>query len=357
MGRPRDMVRRWWRDPVNYSWLISMLEAHSVYGLVRAVAVCAGMLVLGVVVATFMSAGGPSGVVAQSVFAGLIVLNLLWMLRWYLRPPPSAAESLATLVVVDVMTTLGCLMCGNRLYIATSVVLLVLVGVFLSFFHGPRSLAAHAGWSVFSATLYALVAARGDPDADTAWVIALIAVMVVAVVVILPTVQFSYWLLRMDSFTDPLTRLLNRRGLDYYLSEWFARQRGKPMCLMVVDLDNFKRINDLLGHPAGDAVLVRVADRLRAHVAPSDIVARIGGEEFVVVRRLNRPQSVTAAERVRHAVEVMEQLPVPVTVSVGVATLDGGRPAVEDLLHCADAAMYEAKRLGRNRIVMATADI
>jgi diguanylate cyclase (GGDEF)-like protein len=156
--------------------------------------------------------------------------------------------------------------------------------------------------------------------------------------------------------TDPLTGLANRRHFD----ELFERERGRasrlhnPICAITVDLDHFKRVNDQYGHAAGDHVLTAVADCFRRHLRPYDVVARFGGEEFVIlVPGASLEQAVQIAERLRLAIRaiVLPELP-PVSASFGVAAFEAGEPA-ESLLGRADAALYRAKHNGRDRVEVA----
>ena len=146
-----------------------------------------------------------------------------------------------------------------------------------------------------------------------------------------------------------------------------AAATGHPLAVMVADLDYFKQVNDDYGHAAGDAVLVEVAKRLRKGMRPSDIVARIGGEEFLIVLPGTTP------ERAREmALRLCEQVgrmpfkvpghetPIPVTISIGLAL--GGNDQIQprpktiqagaDLLDQADKALYSAKMRGRNRVTL-----
>jgi diguanylate cyclase (GGDEF)-like protein/PAS domain S-box-containing protein len=144
---------------------------------------------------------------------------------------------------------------------------------------------------------------------------------------------------------DSLTDLPNRSLLARRLGELLAAHR--PLALLYVDLDRFKPINDTYGHAAGDEVLRRVAQRLRDAVSPSDVIARVGGDEFVVLAvGITSPDAaVELAERLRSTVEQPYQLPVAtvgVGASIGVA-LAGAGSSAESLIHEADDAMYEAK--------------
>lgn len=158
---------------------------------------------------------------------------------------------------------------------------------------------------------------------------------------------------------DGLTGVANRRQFDAVLqAEWNrACRQGNALSLLLIDIDHFKRFNDTYGHPAGDRCLREVAAALRATAARGgDLVARYGGEEFAVVAPATCPESARElGERLRAAVQAIPAgvLPQAVTVSVGVA---GTRPPrlhpPEALLAGADAALYAAKRAGRNRVEM-----
>lgn len=161
--------------------------------------------------------------------------------------------------------------------------------------------------------------------------------------------------------TDGLTGLHNRRYLDTHLETLVARahSREKNLSLLITDIDRFKAVNDSYGHDAGDDVLREFARRLRVNVRGMDLACRFGGEEFVIVMP-DTPAHVAAdvAERLRAQIEEDGFVvsngthTLPVTVSVGVATLDreGGEDA-KMLLKRADEALYEAKSSGRNRVV------
>ncbi len=167
------------------------------------------------------------------------------------------------------------------------------------------------------------------------------------------------------SFTDPLTGVANRRHLFQRLEQELSRSMrfGDALSLLMIDLDLFKRVNDVHGHTVGDGVLRGVALALLRNVRKVDIVARYGGEEFcVVLPRVGKPEALEVAEKLRRAVGAAP-LPGPeggeplaVTISVGVATLGVDANDVGGLIEKADAALYEAKRQGRDRVSVAVPD-
>ena len=154
---------------------------------------------------------------------------------------------------------------------------------------------------------------------------------------------------------DPLSGMLNRRGFSEACMRVIEREAaaGRPVTVMIFDIDHFKSINDRFGHPAGDEILKLFATVVISNLRISDLSGRIGGEEFAALLPCALEEGVIVAERVREAFEasgiVCEQGPVDTTVSIGVA----GGPAgteLEVLLASADTALYQAKRSGRNRV-------
>jgi two-component system, cell cycle response regulator len=165
---------------------------------------------------------------------------------------------------------------------------------------------------------------------------------------------------------DGLTGLYNRRHFSEQLArEWNrARREQIPLALFMIDIDHFKRFNDTFGHLAGDQCIRRVAERLKGNFARgSDLVARYGGEEFVALAAgVDRRQARDRAELLRNAIRDMtagdeaRTAARLVTVSIGLATVTPDeRQVPEDLLDAADRALYQAKRQGRDRVVLAPA--
>jgi two-component system cell cycle response regulator len=168
--------------------------------------------------------------------------------------------------------------------------------------------------------------------------------------------------LRDRASRDALTGLWNRAGILRILDRELDRgyREHRPVAVVLADLDHFKRINDTLGHLAGDHVLCEATQRLVNSVRPYDAVGRYGGEEFLVV--LPGCENDTArslAERLRQCIAAeridVDGTEVQVTLSLGVAVAAGqAEPAAVELLRAADAALYEAKRAGRNRVQLGT---
>lgn len=158
--------------------------------------------------------------------------------------------------------------------------------------------------------------------------------------------------------TDPLTGLANRRRVEALARPWVEDPEGALSALMI-DVDHFKRVNDQYGHDAGDEALVWLGSHLRVEARASDLVGRLGGEEFVMLLPGTRlAEALVLAERLRATVAATPAdlgggIEWPLTISVGVAERRPGDTEVRSLLRRADDAMYEAKRSGRNRVVAA----
>jgi diguanylate cyclase (GGDEF)-like protein len=167
--------------------------------------------------------------------------------------------------------------------------------------------------------------------------------------------------MEMRAATDGLTGLPNKRAVTDALKRTFAQSMmtKAPLALLLIDLDHFKQVNDQYGHAAGDQVLASVSAALRSVVRDRDFAGRNGGDEFaVLLPDTDIAAALEIAERVRVTIAEVS-LPgtdVPVTVSVGVAGYPDHASALERLERLADAALYVAKRQGRNRVELASAD-
>lgn len=155
------------------------------------------------------------------------------------------------------------------------------------------------------------------------------------------------------AFTDHLTGLANRRRFERQLAREVARTRryGHPFCLLMIDIDRFKEINDTFGHTAGDEVIRRVAKILQSSTRGIDVAARIGGDEFAIILPETRFEAgLEVAERLRQAIKSarMPDDVETVTASFGVAEFPASAADEIGLFKCADAALYEAKRYGRD---------
>ncbi|MGH8661216.1 MAG: sensor domain-containing diguanylate cyclase [Burkholderiales bacterium] len=167
--------------------------------------------------------------------------------------------------------------------------------------------------------------------------------------------------LRQQSLRDPLTGLYNRRFLEEYLVHERVRatRKNRPLSVIMLDIDHFKRVNDTFGHDAGDAVLRRMGLVLQGHVRGSDIACRIGGEEFALL--LPEASLVTAYQRAERILDTVRHMQIKyrgqvlgaITISLGVAAFPKHGDTPEALIRAADQALYQAKQGGRNKLASA----
>jgi diguanylate cyclase (GGDEF)-like protein len=153
--------------------------------------------------------------------------------------------------------------------------------------------------------------------------------------------------------TDGLTGCAVRRALSQRMHVEIARslRNRSPLSLLMMDVDQFKSVNDVFGHVVGDRVLAAVGGVLRANARPFDLDSRLGGDEFALLLPDTRaPAAVRVAERIRR--ELAAAVEVPVTLSIGVSSLDVSRPTVEQILNDADSALYGVKRSGRDAVAV-----
>ena len=157
--------------------------------------------------------------------------------------------------------------------------------------------------------------------------------------------------------TDGMTELSNRRQFDKAIKSEFARYQryGRPLSLLLIDVDHFKTVNDRLGHEAGDTVLKAIANLCAGVRRESDLVARIGGEEFaILLPETDESAALVVAERLRGLIEsnlkTLNEMKLNITVSIGVAAATFSMASSAVLLKQADSALYRAKNNGRNQI-------
>lgn len=167
--------------------------------------------------------------------------------------------------------------------------------------------------------------------------------------------QARFW--KLQASLDPLTGLLNRRAFTNEASELLHHpaRKNSQSCLIFIDIDDFKQINDRFGHPAGDRVLSDMASRLRKELRQQDLIARYGGEEFVVLLpHTDAVWGVQIAERLRNSALLYEGGPIPLSISLGIAATGPQTNTLDKILKEADDALYQAKHLGKNRVCRAS---
>ncbi|RDI63188.1 GGDEF domain-containing protein [Nocardia pseudobrasiliensis] len=349
------IFRAWASDRVDYDSLVRTIESHAALGPMKTMIGSGGIVMMLITVLAAISPTGQNDPVGLTQAAVAATLAGLWTLRWWLFPWPRERESLFWVALIDVNITANNIMVSDRLLGALGIVLLVTTGAYVAIFHGTRWLGLHLLWALLSIVVVTamMTLGHGHGAGDVALGVGTFLANMVVLIVVMPVVQFFNWLIRLDALSDPLTGLLNRRGLDSRVQRFAGTACREGVYVVTLDLDRFKSVNDTFGHPVGDEVLIRTADCLRAASPRGAVVARTGGEEFAVVGRLHGQSVEEVAERLRGAIEAMAGLPVTVTASVGAAFSDSPVPLAEDLFRRSDSAMYRAKHLGGNTVVVA----
>ena len=160
--------------------------------------------------------------------------------------------------------------------------------------------------------------------------------------------------LKDENLQDPLTSLLNRRGLSFYFDKELNKANiNSPLTLMLVDIDYFKSINDVYGHDVGDLCLIEVAKALKEELRKNDIIARFGGEEFIIILpNTALTKAITIAEALRSKVSqgTYSEFKLPLTVTFGITQSEAKNETTLKMIKRADKALYKGKDKGRNRV-------
>jgi diguanylate cyclase (GGDEF)-like protein len=349
------IVRRWWTAPVDYVAQVEYFAKRTMSGAVQVlIGLGTGLNAVTTLVILLPFAGS---LASHVVVAALAALQFFWAWSWCCLPWPTRRRSLAFVVSADIVLAAVAVLDGNWLLGLFSINAFAMLSVYLMFFDGPKALAGHSLWIVLATTAFAARASANANFDRIAFITCTLGVVVPVVTTALG-VQLAIWAMRNDAneaVTDPLTGLLNRRGLHLHIGDLLGDGTvDTEVAVMVIDLDSFKEINDSFGHTVGDEVLTRCARRIKSAVRGSALVARIGGEEFVVIDAVEPGSDVRRDfDRVRVAIGAPAKP--TVTASAGVTTValaglaapGGDRAALLDgIIERADRAMFDAKREG-----------
>ena len=329
----------------------------------------------------------PDEIVRCRALGGLYVCGGLLALGAFALPGPPGVSVLAMLLLgaVAAATGLVILACPRlmrpKLFapIVAFGTLLISVGVYLTHAGGSVCALLYV-WSAFDAAYFlsrreavgqlafigigygtALALVPGSAKLAS-WLVLMGTVVAAATLVGLLRARMGRLVERLSdaSRTDPLTGLLNRRGFEEMMEVELARARrnGRPLSLLIADLDHFKRLNDRGGHAAGDATLRRFAAVARSCSRRVDVLGRLGGEEFaLLLPDTDAERAFVVAERLRRGFAEATSGGGRTTVSVGIASMSANDPGRDALMQAADQALYAGKALGRDRCVIYSREV
>jgi diguanylate cyclase len=338
----------WLRQPDQFDWVTTFLRQRNLLrsaGALMAI-VTASSALTPVSALARMHSRGPAVLAVGAAAVGVsVVMTYFWLTRW-----PTRTQSL-TATIIGALCVVGWSLVQPRPAIAAlACTALAITGSYIAFFHNTRVLLFNMllALGVTAIAVYRLAGIADWPTAAAAfWIIWLLNLAVPLAIRGMSRSMADY---AMRAEHDSLTGLLNRRGFEETLTGQLPAGSG-ALSMLMVDLDDFKRVNDTHGHVAGDRELRRVAGLLRQHLPASAAVCRAGGEEFLAA--FTSADALGVAARLCTAIEESGSA---VTASIGVATTDtrhAGTPLpdlVDELTQAADAAMYAAKRKGGNRV-------
>lgn len=348
----RGALKRWWQQSTHYEWLSGYLAARGMSGATRALMAFLAVSFVACLLGLLASSDGPTGPVPTAMtwlaIAGGVAGAALFIAHW-----PTRRESVAFVFVTNASIALACLAYPAPLPTVVGCIAFATIGAYIAFFHTTALVLYNFAIAAAVATSGAArMAANGQPVLAVVdwWLIIQINIALPLAIQILVN-ALGTDLLRAEH--DPLTGLLNRRLFHRETSGLIASGRSADAHLMValIDLDKFKSVNDRYGHAAGDEALVHVAQAITRAAGDAAVVARSGGEEFLVAITSPTPDCQDLAQRICSAIA---ESPAGVTASVGTTAVrlcdtDGeDKPLVDRLVATADWAMYRAKRAGGN---------
>ena len=299
---------------------------------------------------------GPHGTPSRLVMGMCAVSSVLVSGWWIFGRWPSYRTTLAFVVWADIGLAITAILTSSPEARLCAVGSTTLVGIFAAFLLGTTVVIVHCAASallVVGITGYAIAVDHlGWFDLFPFYSPVLIATVVMPIVIqtILEGTRRSMSATTQQAFQDPMTGLHNRRGMEHSVRRLLHRHPSSTVLAVVIDVDNFKQLNDSWGHGCGDAALRAIAKTLQSSIRSGDIAVRLGGDEFAVIAALDHPDNVAGfIERIRSALATLNGI----SVSIGSAAQcahPGAPEIVDELLRHADRAMYASKSRGGNQI-------
>ena len=349
-----NVVRWWWRQGDHFDWLTLYLNTRGIRLIWRAMiaAVIASIAVVPAVVLVRPTLPHyPAAAVVAPVASGFgVTVALLWLIRW-----PTRGQSVLYALTGSFCIAAACLAQGDPLAGLLGSGAFAVLGGYIAFFHTAPYMMINFAIATTTAMVLVERLIRYYDTVVAGCAFLLVLVLNVAFPVAVQWLVHALASELRQSSRDPLTGLLIRRAFYQSIYGLLLRRREGPSYLgaAMIDLDNFKRLNDTHGHSTGDKALVAVAGALRLVCPPTTIIARFGGEEFVVADIYRTDDLHDIAEQLRKAIAATRY---PITASIGIASAPlrasfdpAEREFIDDLVNVADTAMYAAKSAGGNQ--------
>lgn len=348
----RDALKRWWQQSTHYEWLSGYLADRGMRGAARALMAFLAVSMVACLVGMLHSPDGPIGTVPRAMtwlaIAGGLIGAVLFTVKW-----PTRRESVMFVFITNASMALACVANPSPLHALVGCISFATIGAYIAFFHTTALVLYNFFVAATVATWGAVrMAANGQliiAGVDWWLIIQVNIALPLAIQILVNALGVD--LLRAER--DPLTGLLNRRL--FHTQTFGLIESGRPadahLAVALIDLDKFKSVNDRYGHAAGDEALVHVARAIEQAAGAESVVARSGGEEFLVATALPSPDCNELAQRICTAIA---ESPAGVTASVGTTavrlsdTHGDHKVLLDRLVTTADWAMYRAKRAGGN---------
>ncbi|MEH6793243.1 MAG: GGDEF domain-containing protein [Rhodococcus sp. (in: high G+C Gram-positive bacteria)] len=351
-----NSLRQWWSLPVDYGWNVAYARSQQALHVTRIlIGILCFVYAAAAVIALAIPGLGDSGPGQWALWSTIVTILPLGV-AWLIGGWPSWRMSIAFVLYADIVLAAVLLTVDEPSEMLPMVALFTVMGSYVVGFHGPKVFTAHHLFAfVTVAVLYA--SAMVDDPAQrlrtTLYLVMLILVMFSA-----PLICHSFlMLLRRDAtgaFYDPLTGMQNRRGFDAAIGN-LDRRPGTDAVVtaVVIDIDNFKAVNDRFGHEHGDTAIRLTASRILDVFPAPAVTVRLGGEEFAVVCLGGLDSVIERSEQLRiRLCDATDRSPLTASIGVAHAVVEarGVEAGIDELLGRADKAMYRAKRLGGDRV-------
>ncbi|MFE4503017.1 diguanylate cyclase domain-containing protein [Rhodococcus sp. NPDC056743] len=353
----------WYRHPDQFEPFTRYLADKGLTGASRTLVVSSLLLVIVVMFLTRFSPAGPTTHWERTANLVIIVLTALMAAILATRVSLERSWSYVFVIYSEIGIAAALVLYSNPLAALAHSVMFSVIGGYIAFFHNARMQTLHLLWA--SVVVIGVVAgiAHTEKYTDVPSLIAMVLLVGAAIYAIPFACQFVFSILGTDALKarrDPLSGLLNRRGLADEVGLMLHRpfEPSTNLVVAAIDINRFKSINDEYGHDVGDVAIEKVAARLTRSAGPSALIARIGGDEFVLVDRCNDHEIDSLEESLRNISVTGPEHPV-VELSVGIVAATGPFESRDraiaiygKLLRSADQAMYEAKTRREHAVVV-----